>query len=190
MSSDVAPPFIAGNLALDFINTLFGTEADQHECLGDDVRVVEWLRQAGVLMEEVQRPPAGLAQLARSLREEIRRLIISAKEGKAENPDLVNAVLEHGRPVERMEWQSAKAAFSRIEKRRDLSAESLLQPVALALVKLLTEENLQLVKQCEACDCVLLFHDQTKSHRRRWCSMASCGNRAKALVYRAKRKAK
>ncbi|WP_027329037.1 CGNR zinc finger domain-containing protein [Marinimicrobium agarilyticum] len=190
MSSEVAPPFVAGNLALDFINTLFGTGADQHECLEEDASVVEWLCQAGVLTEAVTPPPAGLLQRSRALREEMRRLVISAKDGRAADPDLVNEVLERGHPVERLEWEPEKAAFSKKEERRDLSAESLLQPVVQALVKLLTEENLPLVKECEACDCVLLFHDQTKSHRRRWCSMASCGNRAKALAYRAKRKAK
>jgi len=28
------------------------------------------------------------------------------------------------------------------------------------------------------------FYDRTKSHRRRWCSMALCGNRAKARAHR------
>ncbi|MGD8174323.1 CGNR zinc finger domain-containing protein [Marinimicrobium sp. ARAG 43.8] len=190
MSSDIAPLFIAGNLALDFINTLFGAGADQRECLEDGDSVVAWLRQSGALAEEVKPPPAELLPLARALREEMKRLVNAAKEGQAAEPVLVNQVLERGHPVERMEWRAAEAAFTRTEKRRDLSAEGLLQPVARAFVELLTDENLQLVKECEACDCVLMFHDQTKSHRRRWCSMASCGNRAKALLYRERRKAK
>ncbi|WP_443691321.1 CGNR zinc finger domain-containing protein [Pseudomonas sp.] len=34
------------------------------------------------------------------------------------------------------------------------------------------------IKQCEGC--TWLFIDTSKNHRRRWCSMATCGNRAKA----------
>ncbi|WP_288132233.1 ABATE domain-containing protein [Microbulbifer sp.] len=190
MSSEISPPFIAGNLALDFINTLFGTGGHQHECLGDDRSVVQWLGQAGVLTEDLESPPTGLLQLARALREDMRMLVISAKDGRAANTDLVNRVLECGRPIERIEWQPAKGVFEKKQYRRNLEGESLLQPVAQALVRLLTEESLQLVKECEACDCVLLFHDQTKSHRRRWCSMAACGNRMKAVAYRARRNAK
>lgn len=190
MSSEISPPFIAGNLALDFINTLFGTASHQHECLDDDSSVVQWLDQAGVLTEDIESPPTGLLQLARALREDMRMLVISAKDGRAANTDLVNRVLERGRPIERIEWQPAKGVFEKQQYRRNLEGESLLQPVALALARLLTEESLQLVKECEACDCVLLFHDQTKSHRRRWCSMAACGNRMKAAAYRARRNAK
>jgi predicted RNA-binding Zn ribbon-like protein len=35
---------------------------------------------------------------------------------------------------------------------------------------------------------VLWFFDRTKSHRRRWCSMAVCGNRHKAARFRASRR--
>jgi predicted RNA-binding Zn ribbon-like protein len=35
-------------------------------------------------------------------------------------------------------------------------------------------------------DCTLWSYDRTKAHQRRWCSMAICGNRAKARVHRAR----
>ncbi|WP_203142761.1 CGNR zinc finger domain-containing protein [Marinobacter mangrovi] len=187
MASEMTPPFIAGNLALDFINTQFGVGDDQHECLCDDRCVVEWLTQAGVLHETLDAPPAGLRELAQALRKNMRALIDSAREGRGVDPDIVNRVLERGNLVERLEWNPKDAVFQRRAYRRDLASESLLQPVAESLVDLLTEEDLALVKQCEASDCILLFHDQTKSHRRRWCSMASCGNRMKAAAHRARK---
>ncbi|MDV6318252.1 CGNR zinc finger domain-containing protein [Chromohalobacter sp. HP20-39] len=189
MSLGITPPLIAGNLALDFINTQFGVGSDRHECLNDDHSVVEWLRQAGALNETLEAPPTGLVELARALREDMRKLIVSAREGRGVDPAIVNQVLERGRPIERLEWVPANAVFHRQTYRCDLTSESLLQPVAQALAELLTEEDLQLVKECQASDCVLLFHDQTKSHRRRWCSMASCGNRMKAAAHRARKSA-
>jgi len=57
-------------------------------------------------------------------------------------------------------------------------------PIADALVKLVTDEKFEYVRQCEAHNCVLLFHDLSKSHRRRWCSMATCGNRMKVAAFR------
>ena len=118
----------------------------------------------------------------------MRDLLTSAQQGRAADPALINHVLERGCPIEKIEWQPKEAVFQKKTYKRNMESESLLQPVVASLVELLTEEDLQLVKQCEAPDCVLLFHDQTKSHRRRWCSMAACGNRMKAAAHRARKK--
>ena len=41
----------------------------------------------------------------------------------------------------------------------------------------------RLVRRCANPACVLLFLDISKSGRRRWCDMATCGNRAKAAAH-------
>ncbi|MFL9673349.1 CGNR zinc finger domain-containing protein [Pseudomonas sp. NFACC42-2] len=60
--------------------------------------------------------------------------------------------------------------------------------MAASLVGLVTNDKFEFVRQCEAHDCVLLFHDLSKSHRRRWCSMATCGNRMKVAAFRSRNK--
>ena len=50
----------------------------------------------------------------------------------------------------------------------------------------LTEGDLQRVRTCEAHDCTLVFEDTTRSGRRRWCSMALCGNRMKVAAFRSR----
>ena len=52
------------------------------------------------------------------------------------------------------------------------------QRLALGLHELLASDLVAKIKQCEGC--TWLFIDTSKNHRRRWCSMATCGNRAKA----------
>jgi len=42
---------------------------------------------------------------------------------------------------------------------------------------LLAAGDRHLVRQCDGVDCTMWFYDRTKAHRRRWCSMALCGNR-------------
>jgi predicted RNA-binding Zn ribbon-like protein len=64
--------------------------------------------------------------------------------------------------------------------------EQLLMPVALSGAELLASGNFDLVRACESAECVLQFYDRTKSHRRRWCSMATCGNRHKVAAFRAR----
>ena len=55
-----------------------------------------------------------------------------------------------------------------------------LWPVARSAADLLTSDELDRVGQCaDDRGCGWLFIDTTRSRRRRWCSMDSCGNRAK-----------
>ena len=50
-------------------------------------------------------------------------------------------------------------------------------------------EDIANVRQCASETCSWLFLDKTKNHRRRWCDMKSCGNRAKARRYYQRQKA-
>jgi predicted RNA-binding Zn ribbon-like protein len=59
--------------------------------------------------------------------------------------------------------------------------EAPLWPIARAAADLLTSENVERLGQCQDDrGCGWLFLDTSKNHSRRWCSMESCGNRAKA----------
>ena len=182
-----APLFIANNLALDFINTAYGVGPRHCDCFDDDRSVLEWLRLAESLPEACDKAPAGLAKLARALRDNARAVVLAAKTANAADPSVINQILEAGRPRKELEWDAAAKTFKIVRHRHCTNAAALLEPVAQALVHLLSHEDLQLVRQCEAHDCTLFFHDLTKSHRRRWCSMASCGNRMKAAAHRARK---
>ena len=71
-----------------------------------------------------------------------------------------------------------------VERRRWRSPESLLQPIAREMADVICNEDFNLIRACEGHACTLMFVDHTKSHRRRWCSMAVCGNRAKQAALR------
>jgi predicted RNA-binding Zn ribbon-like protein len=72
------------------------------------------------------------------------------------------------------------------DRRRWRGPEALLQPIAQAMGDLVCRKDFTLVRKCEGPTCTLWFHDVSKSHARRWCSMAVCGNRAKAAGHRAR----
>ena len=57
------------------------------------------------------------------------------------------------------------------------------------IVLVLTSGHPDRIRQCEGDTCFWLFYDTSKTHRRRWCDMATCGNRAKAARHRARSKA-
>ncbi|MGN6825868.1 CGNR zinc finger domain-containing protein [Paucibacter sp. M5-1] len=181
--------FVGDNLALDFINTRYGVGAAERECFVDDASVIAWLRQAEALPDDVQVAPHDLLQLALELRENAEELVTAAKLRIATEVHVINRVLRSGAGIQELRWDAASQSYRVFSARRQCDAASLLYPVAEALVALLTDTPLDLVKACEAHDCTLLFHDVTKSHRRRWCSMAACGNRMKVAAFRERKRA-
>jgi predicted RNA-binding Zn ribbon-like protein len=70
----------------------------------------------------------------------------------------------------------------------DGTARQVLAPLAESAAELIAGD-FTLVKHCENPDCSMWFADRTKSHRRRWCSMAICGNRHKVASFRQRRAA-
>src|SRR5256885_16448555 len=67
------------------------------------------------------------------------------------------------------------------------TAAQLLGTVAQQAVELFGGPNFTRIRQCEGDGCALLFIDLSRSGARRWCSMESCGNRAKARTFRGRR---
>ena len=57
------------------------------------------------------------------------------------------------------------------------------------LVTELTEGHPERIKICASETCDWIFYDSSRTSRRRWCDMATCGNRAKAARHRARTKA-
>lgn len=98
--------------------------------------------------------------------------------------DTLNRALAQGRVL----WQVAVTAegFQWRWQAETGALDRMLWPVAQATAELLTSEDWGAVRTCAAEDCGWLFRD--KSHRRRWCSMKSCGNRYKARQHYARHK--
>ncbi len=67
------------------------------------------------------------------------------------------------------------------------TAAALVASVARDAIDLLSGPLAGRIRECSAGDCALLFFDTSRAGRRRWCSMASCGARAKMAAYRARR---
>jgi predicted RNA-binding Zn ribbon-like protein len=66
---------------------------------------------------------------------------------------------------------------------------ALLAPVIWAAGDLLAAPRHDRLRQCANPQCLWLFLDDSKAGTRRWCSMTSCGNRAKAHRHYAKTRA-
>jgi predicted RNA-binding Zn ribbon-like protein len=64
--------------------------------------------------------------------------------------------------------------------------DSMLWPVVEAAALLLTSDRVARIRVCEGENCSRLFIDNSRRQNRRWCDMATCGNRAKARRHYAR----
>jgi predicted RNA-binding Zn ribbon-like protein len=67
-----------------------------------------------------------------------------------------------------------------------LAPDRLLWELAAAADDLLLQHKPGRIRKCAASGCGTLFLDLSKTGRRRWCSMANCGNRNKVQQFRAR----
>jgi predicted RNA-binding Zn ribbon-like protein len=63
-----------------------------------------------------------------------------------------------------------------------------LWPIARDAAELLASGRLEYVRACASKTCEWLFLDESKNHRRRWCDMTKCGNRAKVKRFYTRKK--
>ena len=61
--------------------------------------------------------------------------------------------------------------------------EWLLAAIARSGAELIAEGAKSGLQRCSNPRCRLLFYDHSRTHRRRWCSMALCGNRSKVAAF-------
>lgn len=178
---------VGDHLALDLLNTEMrvGNEAVDLWRSGDDVHT--WLERCGLVANTsiAAAEKQTLLMQARELRTLARQLIEQWKDGQMGDVRPLNKFLDtYTSAPQVMTNDNGRLVMTRVAK-ADLVA-NLLGPVAEAIAQLLTEGEVDLVKKCAHPECILWFYDRTKAHKRRWCSMASCGNRYKAAQFRKK----
>ncbi|GGP54825.1 CGNR zinc finger domain-containing protein [Saccharothrix coeruleofusca] len=159
-------PLIGEPLALDLLNTRW-IAGGAHDLLETADGLRTWLRSAG-LAERCRADEATLTAVLRT------RDALAAAIDPPHSTAALDEVLGHGRirlrvvdrrPVEEVEvddpawlpgWLAARDYVDLLRRAADR------------------------VRACANPACVLHFFDVSKNGSRRWCSMAGCGNRAKA----------
>ncbi|USV98525.1 ABATE domain-containing protein [Pseudomonas pergaminensis] len=184
------PYVLADDPVLDMLNTLANIDGVPCDFWQADADVAAWLTRVE-WVEQDSIPgfePGALLSAARELREVIRDLVAARKAQQPGNPAALNAFLRKAVSHPQLVWPATEAP--RLERqRKQQTAEQFLAPIAEAAATLVVEGDFNLIRRCEHPECILWFYDRTKAHKRRWCSMALCGNRHKVAEFR-KRKLK
>ena len=180
---------VAGNLALDLVNTVANRASSQaRECLVTVTDLKAWSDAAGLTLNGV----LTLADLGevRTLREHLHEAFAAAIAGQPlPDGDLaaIDSRLDSAKNHWRLRSQGARAAYAWRDQAS--GADHILLPILGGATTLLTGDDLARVKVCAGHGCGWLFLDQSRNGLRRWCSMGDCGNRAKAARFYRRLKA-
>ena len=170
-------PLTGEPLALDLLNTRWNREGETQDLLDAPEGLAVWLASNGLAGAY----PATAAAL-RHLREAREALTAAVHGSPGQAAPLVDAVLAHGRIRARLtaEGPAEEPEF----------ADPAWGPAWLAArnyLELLTRAP-ERIRTCAGGGCILHFFDTSRNGTRRWCSMAACGNRAKASRHYARSK--
>lgn len=186
--------YFEGVLCLDFANTADWHASDHpQERLKDYTDLVAWGVVAGLLSgeeaqaslklaEEQPRVAKELYQRAIALREVLYRVFSAVAGGRliaADDLAVLNDMLRQA--YAHLELKATLQGVSLNWHSYTNGLERMFWQVIRSAVDLLTSDQLQRVGECaDDRGCGYLFLDTSRNRSRRWCSMETCGNRAKA----------
>ncbi|MEV6109707.1 CGNR zinc finger domain-containing protein [Streptomyces sp. NPDC051940] len=183
MSTTDPRPLTDEPLAIDLLNTRWMRDGEVQDLLTSPTGLAAWLASPGVASQLAGlsvRADAATLDAVLQVRAALYRLVDHPEDTGGRSA--LNKVLAHGHvrhelgpdaPVTRVEtddpvWLPAWTA-----------AESYLR---------LLDDRPERIRACSGPTCILHFYDTSKNGTRRWCSMAACGNRAKARSHYARSK--
>lgn len=175
--------FIGGHPALDFINTVGDTGKTRDDCLlVDPAALAAWLVLADTRQAGLSLTPGTLAAI-RSFREVAYQALLSVCNGAPSRGPAVQALepyLKDAITRARLDVRQGGATW-RTDPRSEHAAPDYF---VLMVEALLRAPELARLRQCEGC--TWLFLNAGRGRGRRWCRMATCGNRSKVAAHRAR----
>lgn len=190
MRSTVVPStrdfqMIGGSLALDFVNTVGNRLGKSRDYFTSISEVTRWARLTRLIPVR-----HSLSVTPRCL-----PMFVSVREQLYETFRPVAT----GSPVPRRALERLNQRLAEVSPRLQVSChlkgfawtwqadvsepECILGPILWDAAELLTSGKFVRIKQCADSTCGWLFLDRSQAGKRRWCSMADCGNRYKARRY-------
>ena len=170
------PPPDELTLIEDFVNS-FDLETGE-EALTSPEALSAWLRERGLADEAFGHDDLASAI---ALREHLRALLLANNGGELDPaaPAALSAAADGARLTVALD-EHGRATVTPRAGGIDRLAGTLLGIVARAQA----DGSWERLKACPWHTCHVAFYDHSRNRSRTWCSMAVCGNRAKARTYR------
>lgn len=188
---------VGNNLAIDLRNTEIAVDGKPKDLLASFDDLVAWSVATGLLSaKEAKAGFVAWQAQARDVlaegvafRSTLREMLTDIANGKAVKKSHVSTINERLKANRgHSELMPTDDGYEKLFRADFSDLRQILIAVAESAADLLAFGDLTLVRKCENPDCVLFFYDTTKNHKRRWCSMAACGNRAKVRAFYERKK--
>ena len=185
-------PLLGGRLSVDFANAV----PSNSELAWD--RLIHFLNSTNIVSTERGGQLLGLPQIdpqaaqalllkARRLNVALRKAFIAMLRKQRIAGEWVEPVNEILRITEGHDELVGQESLWKIEfVAREGGLDWLLAAVARSGAEIIAEGSHARLRLCANPQCGLFFYDDSRTRRRRWCSMAICGNRSKVAVFARK----
>ncbi len=192
-SSDPRLPLLGGRLALDFANIPSYPGAPAQHLSWEELivflqtsHIVSNERGSTLLALSGSDPDTAQTLLFRSmdLRDSLRKIfgaMVRKEEIAAEWTEPINRILRITEGHD--ELVVADSGWKLEFIAREGGLDWLLAAVARSAAEIIVEGSQARLRICANPVCGLFFSDHSRTHRRRWCSMAVCGNRNKVASF-------
>jgi predicted RNA-binding Zn ribbon-like protein len=172
---------------LEFVNTLDREDGAPVDRLPDPQSAVDWFVAHGLVHPERAREPADrLLERVRTVRAALRDVVDAVAEDRAADGRAlatINRTLTRRDAIELVPApDGARVDHRHVGDPIDGALARLTDP----LVDLVAAGDAHRLRVCASDTCRWAFYDTSRTGRRRWCDMATCGNRAKAARHRAR----
>jgi predicted RNA-binding Zn ribbon-like protein len=178
--------------ALEFVNTLALERGAPVEHLGSAAAALAWLEEHG-LLHDVLVAAAGDEALShiRRTRAALRELVDATYERRAPSEAALEDVNAVARAREILQLVASGDGLYLDHRHAEDPIPEALARLSEPIVREVVAGRPDRLRACANEGCRWIFYDASPTGRRRWCEMASCGNRAKAARHRVRaRKAK
>jgi predicted RNA-binding Zn ribbon-like protein len=179
---------IGGRLSLDFLNELKSSNFSWEELLGFLLltRIISSERSSQLLSLPKYDPQSAASLLgkAQRLHESLGETFHALLGKEALSPkwiEPINEVLRITEGHDELLDQNGKWSLEFVAREGGLAW--LLAAIARSAAELLAEGPSARLRVCSNPTCGLLFYDNSRTRRRRWCSMSRCGNRHKVAAF-------
>ncbi|MFY9780302.1 MAG: CGNR zinc finger domain-containing protein [Candidatus Baltobacteraceae bacterium] len=133
---------------------------------------------------------AGALRLARDLRGAVRDVLsqLHARRQLEREPiERINGIMRLGQGHHAVVGDGHRWHIRFVHA--DPGPASALVPIARSIAEIVADPYApEAVRKCAGDRCALYFYDTSRTGRRRWCSMAACGNRAKVAAHVRRRR--
>lgn len=189
---------LGGRLAVDFANAPSYPSAPSHDLSWEEfvgfleaARIVSAQRSDQLLSLPESDPRAAHALLTRAvhLRDALREIFTSLVRNQPVAPDWVKPINDVLRITEGHDElvQTDDGRWRLQFIAREEGLDWLLAAIARSAAEIVLEGEHANVRVCANPACGLFFCDKSRTHKRRWCSMAICGNRNKVASFARRR---